>query len=176
MAATIMAFRRWLPILLYLLCLCYFLVQLFSAWHQLPPRIVIGSHPGGRPDDVGYANAFVIFLAAASLFAPLPFAGTFWRLRSMDPDSIKILRTNYWQRPENWRCGCDSLFFTSFWLASATLVYLVGWFLLVVQANQRQPPSLDVGSLHTLWLCCSAVALTWVFYAVWFVYRTPPDL
>ena len=170
-----MTVRRWLPVFLYLLGLGYFLVQLFLVRHQLPARIVMIPHAEGRPDGGGDTKSFIIFLALASLFAPVPFSGTFWRLRSKKPTSLNMPRKNYWQQPENWRGGCDSLFFSSFWLALAQIVYLMGWFSLVVQANQRQPPSIDGGSLHILLICCMAMGLAWVVYAAWFIYRPLAD-
>ena len=164
-----MTVRRWLPAFLYLLGLGFFLVQLFAEWHQLPARIVINSHPDGRSDAESDRNSFIIVLALTSLLASVAFPGTFWRLRALDPDSFRFPRKDYWRRPENWRRGCDSLFFSSFWLALAQLVFWMGWFSLVVRANRQQPASMDGGTLHTLWAYCTAAVLAWFAYAVWFV-------
>ena len=167
--------RRWTPIILYVLGFGFFAVQLFSAWHQLPASIVIILSSDGHPSAVGNSHSFLIFLALASVFAPVPFSGTFWRLRSLDPDSFSFPHKDYWRRPENWRRGCDTLFFSSFWLALAQLMYWVGLFSFVVRTNQQQPPSMDSGPLHILWGCCMAVVLAWATYAIWFVYRAPSN-
>lgn len=149
-------------LLLYSLLFGAMAFHLAYYYPQLPERLAVHFGAAGAPDGWMLKDSFVVFSPAMLLGVSLVFYGLNFVMRHAPPRYLNLPHKDYWLAPERReqtlrRMGQDflliGLFLGAFLLAIEHLLVL---------ANLRQPPGLDVGQL----LVCTGALVVATMYVL----------
>jgi hypothetical protein len=118
-------------------------------------------------DLAGQANAwmprstYLIFSIAFGIGLPVFIIGGGYVLRFLPVSLLNIPHRDYWLAPERRDETFDYLFHYFFRLACLEAIFLVGFQLLIVQANRQTPPHLSMSLVWGLTGCLLTIMAVW---------------
>jgi uncharacterized membrane protein len=145
-----------LPIWLFLIVLVGGLAWIAVLGTHLPARVAVHFDAAGRANGWMSRGAAVGFFAVFALVFPLVLPALLFLARFLPPRMLNVPRKDYWYRQV-----CAYLFASSFWVAAASVGFVVGMFVFVVLANREQPPVLASGPVLALAGLYVAAMLGW---------------
>lgn len=160
--------RRWLPVVVYLLCLVGAGVVWWACSHNLPQKVATHFDISGRADGWMSGSEFLRSFGLFGLLLPLLVPAIMGILRILPERWLNIPQKDYWMRPENRGEIGRFLFPASFWIAAANVLFVAGLFYLTVEANRQSPPVLNGFGMAVLTGGFLLAVLGWVVYVVRF--------
>lgn len=142
----------------------------FTDSQQLPTRIATHFDGNGAPNGWSETKSFMLIVLATGFGVPLFTMGIAYSIRFFPADFLNVPNSTYWRKPESYLKAYQFLFTSSFWFASAFLLWQTALSRLVVSANRLSPPWLDNGKVMLLTIPLLAFVFLWVVaLVVWFL-------
>jgi hypothetical protein len=122
-------------------------LMLGATRRQLPPSVASHFDIRGNADGWSDTETFVLVFAVLSLGLPLMMVGIFRLTRYLPPSLINLPNRDYWLAPERREETYSVLLRQSLWLACLVQVYVMGLYLLALEANFHDPAQLSVPAM-----------------------------
>lgn len=116
---------------------------------KLPDRVASHFNSAGAADGWMSRSAYLWTMAGTALGVTALLLGVFSTLRYLPPSLINLPNRDYWLAPERRAETYASFLSFGVWMAAFQMLLVLGTHLLVVKANQLQPPVL---STNVWWL------------------------
>jgi uncharacterized membrane protein len=129
-------------------------------------------------DAAGIANGFmprseyVMFMAAISLGIPVLLVLVTVMLPFLAPSRLRIPSRDYWIAPERRVQTVTTIATGGLVMSCIVAAFMVGVQLLVLQANARTPPQMDIAILYAMGALLVVVILFWQFL-LWRRFQAP---
>jgi uncharacterized membrane protein len=166
---------RWLPCVVFCLCVLGFIGCLFGTASQLPERLASHFGANGQADGWMSRSGYLTFIAAIGLALPLLIAGVFYAMRFFPDRAFNLPHREYWLAPERRLETCNFFFRCGFWYASMMVAFLTSLHVLTIQANRQGPEAaaLSLPLLACVAGCFLVGTLVWVILLILHFYRQP---
>jgi len=153
-------------VIVFLVCIAILAVAAIDGHQQLPDKIA--SHFNGSGVANGWMDklSFTTTMLAAGFGIPALVIAIMYSIRFFPAKYLNVPCPSYWREPDNYNKACDFLFISSFWFASAFLIWQVFFFRLIVSANQVSPAHLNSGLTILMTVPLLVFTLAWIIAIV----------
>ena len=145
---------------------------LATSSSRLPLRVASHFDAEGIANGFMPRSDYVMFMAAISLGIPVLLVLVTVLLPFLAPTRLRIPSRDYWIAPER-RAQTQATIATGGLVMSCIVAtFMVGVQLLVLQANARTPPQMDIAILYAMLALLVATILFWQFL-LWRRFQSP---
>jgi hypothetical protein len=139
---------------------------------QLPARVASQFNGQGFGASFMPHDAYLMLMTALALGLPLLVALVLVAVPRAMPARLRVPSRDYWLAPERRGETLDTVTTAGLLIASLLAAFVIAVHLLVVQANHRAPPRIDMPTLYTLVALLIVAILGWQFL-LWRRFQVP---
>ena len=125
-------------------------VSLYATADQLPARVASHFNFEGLADGTMLRSDYLLLMSFLTLAVPLLLVALHVVLPRIAPSFVRLPARDYWLAAERRSATRASIAASGLVIASVVAAFMVALNLLVVVANGRTPPRLDIALLWTL--------------------------
>lgn len=140
--------------------------------HRLPGRIATHFDAPGAPNGWSSHTAYVAILAAVGVLLPLAIVGSVAWLGTARAEWLDVPARQYWLQPNHRSEGLRRVTDHTWWLACLMAALTLGTHLVVLRANESDPPRLPTTFFLGMLLAFVGGVAAWI--AAFYVVLRPP--
>lgn len=164
--------RPWLPVAIYLLLLAAALGHFLLFAPELPAKIATHFNLAGKADGWMRADTFRWSYLAFLVLFPLLMPACMFVVRFLAA-LMNVPNKNDWTAAGQWERASRFLFHSSFWLAALEVIFCLGMYILVLEANRAKPPVLNNAWMTGLTILQLTGVFAWALAIILFFVRGP---
>ncbi|MEP6943614.1 MAG: DUF1648 domain-containing protein [Betaproteobacteria bacterium] len=145
---------------------------LATSLGSLPTRVASHFDASGIANGFMPRSDYVLFMAAICLGIPVLLLLATVMLPFLAPNRLRIPSRDYWIAPERRAQTLTTITIGGLVMSCIVAAFMVGVQLLVLQANARTPPQMDVALLYTMLALLVVAILFWQFL-LWRRFQAP---
>jgi serine/threonine-protein kinase len=147
-------------------------ILIVATYATLPPRVAT------HFDFAGHANGFMmradylILMTAIGLGVPLLLLFATVLLPYLAPTRLRIPSPDYWTAPERRSQTLSTIAAVGLFMSAVVTAFIIAMQLLLVEANARTPPRMDIDLLFAF-VAVLIVAILFSQFFMWRRFRVP---
>lgn len=141
-------FRKLLPIAVLAGSYAGLIAALVLTAGELPPVVASHFNASGAPDGWMPRDSYLWAMFGVAAIVPLLMVGSLYIIRFLGASAINMPHRDYWLAPERRAETYAAIFRLGLWIASISVLTVLGAHLFTVAANNAQPVVLS----SSIWL------------------------
>ena len=159
--------KKRAPFFLLALFYLFFFATLVLTANDLPDPVASHFNGRGNPDDWMARSNYLLFSVGLAILLPGVVVGLCYAIRFMPNSVINLPRREYWLAPGRRHETFNHVFRQSLWFACMAVTFLIGIYLIVLEANAQFPVKLSAPLLIGLAGSFLVGVMAWSLHLIW---------
>jgi uncharacterized membrane protein len=147
-------------------------ILIVATYAMLPARVATHFDFAGNANGFMMRTDYMLLMAAIGLGVPVLLLFVTVLLPYLVPNRLRIPSRDYWTAPERRSQTQSSIATVGLFMSAVVTAFLIAMQLLVVEANARTPPRMDIGLLFAF-IAVLVVAILFSQFFMWRRFRVP---